>query len=399
MGAGGLAVECSIFYMARRLDTIAARALRAASVSVVAVALSIVMTWPLASGFGRLGRTTTMDGLYSIWNISWVAHALVSDPAHLLDANIFSPHRRALTFSEANLLGGVVATPVWWLTGNAYAAHNTALIFAFCSALVGTWLLVRRLTGSSAAAAPAAILFAFCPYLFSHSAHIQLLMAGGIPLAMLALPRLCDNPSPRRGVVLGLTLGGQALACAYYGIFAGLMVGYGALFLAASRRLWTVGRFWVALAIGAGTSIAVVFPFFLPYLTMQREEGFRRSLADAVRYSAPPASYLASPAHAHQWLIPIARRWGWRADEVLFPGLLALTLGAAGLAVAIRTRRPLSGPAVADREAALLYASMGLVSAWASLGPPAGLYTAMFHSIPLFTFLRAPSRFGLIVAF
>ena len=67
--------------MARRLDTIAARTLRAAAVCVVAVALSIVMTWPLASGFGRLGRTTTMDGLYSIWNIAWVAHAMVSDPA------------------------------------------------------------------------------------------------------------------------------------------------------------------------------------------------------------------------------------------------------------------------------------------------------------------------------
>src|SRR3954447_7482760 len=350
MGARGLAVECSIFYMARRLDTIAARTLRAASVCVVAVALSIVMTWPLASGFGRLGRTTTMDGLYSIWNISWVAHALVSDPAHLLDANIFSPHRRALTFSEANLLGGVVATPVWWLTGNAYAAHNTALIFAFCSTLVGTWLLVRRLTASRAAAAPAAILFAFCPYFFSHSAHIQLLMAGGIPLAMLALHRLCDSPSPRRGVVLGLTLGGQALACAYYGIFAGLMVGYGALFLAASRRLWTVGRFWVALAIGAGTSIAVVFPFFLPYVSMQREEGFRRSLADAVRYSAPAASYLASPAHAHQWLIPVARSLGWHGQEVLFPGLLALALGAAGFGIAIRMRRAPREPAGGDRE-------------------------------------------------
>lgn len=399
MGARGLAVECSIFYMARRLDTIAARTLRAASVCVVAVALSIVMTWPLASGFGRLGRTTTMDGLYSIWNISWVAHALVSDPAHLLDANIFSPHRRALTFSEANLLGGVVATPVWWLTGNAYAAHNTALLFAFCSTLVGTWLLVRRLTGSSAAAAPAAILFAFCPYFFSHSAHIQLLMAGGIPLAMLALHRLCDNPSPRRGVVLGLTLGGQALACAYYGIFAGLMVGYGALFLAASRRLWTVRRFWVALATGAGTSIAVVFPFFLPYVSMQREEGFRRSLADAVRYSAPAASYLASPAHAHQWLIPVARGLGWHGQEVLFPGLLALALGAAGFGITIRMRRAPLESAGGDRETALLYGSLGVLSAWASLGPPAGLYTAMFHAIPLFTFLRAPSRFGLIVAF
>jgi hypothetical protein len=385
--------------MGRRPDTIAARALRAAAVCAVALALAIVMTWPLASGFGRLGRTTTMDGLYSIWNISWVAHAVVSNPAHLLDANIFYPHPRALTFSEANILGGVVASPVWWLTRNPYAAHNTALLFAFTSTLVGMWLLTRHLSGSGAAAALPAVLFAFCPYLFSHSAHIQLLMAGGVPLSMLALHRLADAPSPQRGLLLGVTLAAQALACAYYGVFAGLMVGYGVIFLATSRGLWRVPRFWTAVGIGAGSSVLAVLPFFLPYVWMQREEGFRRSLDDAVRYSAGAASYLASPAHAHQWLIPTARRLGWHAGEVLFPGFLLLAFGAAGAAIALRTRVPQEERRGLDRETAMMYGSLGALSAWASLGPPAWLYTALFRAIPLFTFLRAPSRFGLIVAF
>jgi hypothetical protein len=398
MGGGGLAVECPAFYMERRPDTIAARALRAAAVCAGALALAIVMTWPLAAGFGRLGRTGTMDGLYSIWNISWVARTLVADPVHLLDANIFYPHHHTLTYSEANILGGVVAVPAWWLTRNPYAAHNSALLFAFASTLVGTWLLGRRLTGSSAAAAVAAVLFAFCPYFFSHSAHIQLLMGGGMPLAMLALHRLVDAPSPRRGVVLGLALGAQALACAYYGIFAGLMVGYGVLFLATTRRLWLVRRFWSAVAIAVATSILCVLPFFLPYLSMQREEGFRRSLADAARYSATPASYLASPAHAHQWILRIARSLGWHSGEVLFPGLLLLLLGAAGLALSVRRSLPPSPGAAADRESALMYASLGALAFWASFGPSAWLYTAMFRAIPLFTFLRAPSRFGLVVA-
>jgi hypothetical protein len=384
--------------MGRRPDTIAAGALRAVVVCATALAAAVVMTWPLASGLGRLGRTTTMDGLYSIWNIAWVARTIVSDPAHLLDANIFFPHHAALAFSEANILGGVVAIPAWWLTRNPYAAHNTAALFAFCWTLIGTWLLARRLCGNSLSAVAAAVLFAFCPYFFSHSAHIQLLMAGGMPLAMLALHRLVDAPSPRRGLELGVALWAQALACAYYGIFAGLMVGYGVIFFATRRQLWRVRRFWTAIVLAAVTSVLGVLPFFFPYLSMQREEGFRRTLDDAVRYSATPASYLASPAHAHQWILGIARSLGWHTGEVLFPGVLVIVLAGAGAALALRRTPPPGSSADTTRESALLYGSLGALSFWASFGPAAGLYAALFHAIPLFTFLRAPSRFGLIVS-
>ena len=398
MGGRGLTVECPAFYMGRRPDTIAAGTLRAAAVCAAALAAAVVMTWPLASGLGRLGRTTTMDGLYSIWNIAWVARTIVSDPVHLLDANIFFPHRDALAFSEANILGGVVAVPAWWLTRNPYAAHNTALLFAFCSTLIGTWLLARRLCGNSLAAVASAVLFAFCPYFFSHSAHIQLLMAGGMPLAMLALHRLVDAPSPRRGLELGVTLWAQALACAYYGIFAALMVGYGVIFLATTRQLWRVRRFWTAVVLAAVTSVLGVLPILFPYLSMQRDEGFSRTLDDAVRYSATPASYLASPAHAHQWILAIARSLGWRTGEVLFPGMLVIVLAAAGAALAVRRTQPPGSSTDSSRESALLYGSLGALAFWASFGPAAGLYSALFHAIPLFTFLRAPSRFGVVVS-
>ncbi len=389
--------------MERRSDTIAAGWWRAAAGCAAAVALALLMTWPLAAGFGRLGRTTTMDGLYSTWNIAWVARTIVADPAHLFDANIFSPHRHALAFSEANILGGVVAVPGWWLTRNPYVALNSALIFAFASTLIGAYLLARRLSGSRPAAAVAAVLFAFCPYFFSHSAHIQLLMAGGIPLAMLALHRLADQPTPGRGVVLGVTLALQALACAYYGIFAGLMVGYGVLFFAVTRAPLRARQYWAAVAIAAAVAVLCVTPFFLPYLAMQRDEGFSRTTDDAARYSATLASYLASPAHAHQWLFRIARGMGWRSGEVLFPGMLVVVLGLTGLVLSLRRHAEpdvaAPRPASTDAETAWLYGSLGVLALWASFGPAAGLYAVMFRAVPLFTFLRAPSRFGLVTAF
>ena len=208
--------------MERRPDTISAGPVEARSAKaetaiacVLAVFLACFMTWPLVRAPGRLGRTTTMDGLYSIWNVAWVARTLVTQPLSLFDANIFYPHRDTLAYSEANLVAGLVGIPAWLLTRNPYAAHSSALLFAFASTFIGMWLLARRLSGNGAAAMIAALLFAFCPYFYSHTAHIQLLMAGGIPLSMLALHRLVDEPSPRRGFELGIALAVQALACAY----------------------------------------------------------------------------------------------------------------------------------------------------------------------------------------
>ena len=181
-----------------------------------ALAVSVLMTWPLASGMGHLGRTQNSgDGRFAVWNVAWVAHALTTSPADLFDANIFYPHRRALAFSEANIGAGTLAVPIWAATHNPFAAHNSVVLMAFSASVIFTWLLVRRLTGDGAAAATASILFAFCPYVFARTAHIQLLMIAGIPLSLLAFHRLVDAPSPQRGVALGLALAAQAMSCAY----------------------------------------------------------------------------------------------------------------------------------------------------------------------------------------
>jgi hypothetical protein len=383
--------------MEPRPDTIAARARGAAIACGLALALAIVMTWPLASGLGRLGRTTNMDGLYGIWNVAWVSRTLVTEPASLFDANIFYPHRNTLAYSEANIVAGVIGIPAWLLTHNAYAAHNTALLFAFATSFLGMWWLAGRLSGRTDTSVVAGILFAFCPYFYSHSAHIQLLMAGGMPLSMLALYRLVDRPSVSRGVALGAALALQALACAYYGIFAGLMVGYGVLFLAVRRGLWRVRTFWSALIIGAVAAGLIVLPFLLPYLELQ-EGGFVRSLDDARRYSATWQSYLASPSHLHRPILSLARALGWRIGEVLFPGVLAIVVGIIGAVVCWKPD-PDARPARDDRETLMLYGSFGLLALWGSFGPGAGLYTVLYRVVPLFTFLRAPSRFGLLVVF
>ncbi len=45
----------------------------------------------------------------------------------------------------------------------------------------------------------------------------------------------------------------------------------------------------------------------------------------------------------------------------------------------------------------MFYGLVGLIAFWGSFGPKAGLYTVLYHTIPVFTFLRAPGRFGILV--
>jgi hypothetical protein len=386
--------------MDKRSEGSPAPSVRIVGVWAVAVLLAVAMTWPLASGIGHLGRTeNTGDARYAVWNVAWVAQSLLSDPTRVYDANIFFPHRNALAFSEANLGAGVVALPAWALTRNPFTAFNFVVLFSFVASVVATFYLVQYLTEDTAGAWTAGIIYAFCPYLFSHTAHIQLLMPWGIPLSMLMLHRLVDAPTAARGVLLAFALAIQALSCAYYGIFAALMVGFATIFYAWSRSFWRVGGYWTAIGIAAVLSIGIVTPFFIPYLEIQQETGFARTLDDSRTYSANWRSYLASAAHLHNWMLPrLASMGGWNG-EPLFPGFVAIVMGGTGvlaLARASTSDRSVSR-VTRSREIAVLYGALGLLALWASFGPQAGLYTMLYEVIPVFSFLRAPSRMGIVV--
>ena len=230
----------------------------------VGAVLTVALTYPLAFKIGSVGRVDNGDGQFSIWNVAWVARTLVVDPLHVFDANIFYPHRWTLAYSENNLGAGVLAIPAYWITRNPYFAHNFVVLLAFLLTAIGMYYLVRYLTGDRRAAAVSGICFAFCPHVFGHLPHIQALMAAGLPFCMLAFHRLADRPTPGRGVVLGLVMAAQAISSGYYGVFVMLMVGFAALVVAMSRRLWTDRRYWTAIATAAVVSILIVGPFFLP---------------------------------------------------------------------------------------------------------------------------------------
>lgn len=397
------------------------RVIRGLGVTLLACVLAIVLTYPLAFKMDRAGRLGSGDGQFSLWCVSWVAHALTTNPLALYHANIFYPHTNTLAYSEANIVAGALGIPAYTLSrGNPFTTHNSVVLMAFAFSMISGYALTRYLTGSTAAAIGAGIAFAYCPYIFARTAHMQLLMTFGLPLSWLAMHRFVDRPSIARALALSAALVVQALACAYYGIFAGLIVAFSVLYYAVVRSLWRDWRYWALVALAAVAAIGAVSPFFMPFLAVQKDFGFSRTLEDASMFSADWQAWLASSAYSHGWVLKLIGRW----NEVLFPGLLATVLGLMGAWIGLGLklgsklgRKPAPEQAVAAseaggatsptlagfdsdrrRETTRLYVLIGAIALWASFGPSAGLYRWFYDIIPIFTFLRAPARFGIVVA-
>jgi hypothetical protein len=209
-------------------------------------------------------------------------------------------------------------------------------------------------------------------------------MVFGLPFAMLAFHRAADQPSVGRGAARGAVMAMQAAFCGYYAVFVLLMVGYACVVVAVARRRWTDRAYWIAIGVAAAVAVALVIPQFLPYVLLKRVTGFTRSLEDAQRFSADWRGYFASAAVAHSWMLRLLGHW----KAVAFPGFVALGFGAAGGWMAWKTRRELFA----------IYGGLAAFAFWASFGPAAGFYTLLYHTIPLFAWLRAPGRFSVIVA-
>jgi hypothetical protein len=248
---------------------------------------------------------------------------------------------------------------------------------------------VRHLTRSIAGAAMAGVSYAFCPYMFSHIPQIQLLMTFGPPLVFLALHRFVDEPRAGRAAWLGAALALQALACAYYAIYGGLAAALGLVWFGVATGRWRQPRYWIGGVAAAVLALAIVLPFFLPYLQI-RADGFGRTIDDARLFSADWRAYLASPLLFSSWMLPLLGTW----REVLFPGFVPVVLA---LLAIVRVLHPGRAQPIVRGHVIGFYLVLAGLALWASFGPDAGLYTLLFDTVPLFTFLRAPARLGLIV--
>lgn len=312
--------------------------------------LTVVTTWPLA----RMAWWSSVDygdTLTTAYGMAWQAHALVTDPLHLFDANVMYPFRGTLAFDELNTAPALLGAPLFWLSGNAGLEYNLILLLSFVLCGYGAWLLVRNLTGSTPAGLVTGVAYAFSLYRFGHLEHLTILNGQWLPLVLWALHRLWRRPTWGAAGAFAAFFALQALSSHYLAFYTLLATGLFVVFYAGvERRLPWAFLGW--LAAGGGLATLVVLPVAAGYLLGQ-EGGFHRTLADINRYTATLQSYLAAyagnPLYKDGLLARFADPGTWPWERSLFPGLVAPALAVVALA-GRRQRANGSGPPAAGHD-------------------------------------------------
>ena len=361
------------------------------------VLITVWLTWPLVARLDS-GLSSAADALLNYWALGWDFHILPRDPLALFDANIFSPRKDTLAYSEHMFGIAVVVWPFYLVTGNLTIAYNAAILLSFVLSGLGMYLLVRDLTKSRLAAVVAGTIFLAAPYRFLHLVHVQLLTLQWFPFVFWSLSRFLRDGRPRQLVAVVLFSLLQLLSCNYYAVYlAFAIIVFGLVVLTAGRELLSKKKIFL-LGGGAIVVFVVALPFILPY-QRNREQGFYRRYEDVVHFSASASDY-ANPSSFNkaphfQWL-----RRRARSEKALLPGFAAMGLAAFGLYFGWKAAKgdPLR------RTFWLFFVFLSLAAGVMSLGPELRFgdrvvhlpYRFFYRYVPGFGGIRVPARISVL---
>lgn len=359
---------------------------------------AIVYTWPLALSPASVLAADQGPGdpYLNLWILGWNLQTISERPAALLDgrvfdAPIFHPAPGTLAYSDHQIPQAVAVWPLYRLTGDLVLTYNVLFFASIVACGLAMYLFAWSVTGSRAGAYLAGLAWAAWPFHFAHLLHLQLQALYWLPLGFYFLHRLAAGLRRWHAMALGVVAALQGAASLYYGVIGAIALATGAVVLVAMvgrpRRGVLIRRLLTSAAVG----VLVIAPFVWPYWQAQREEGFTRNLAEAARHAATPTSYLNVPpsnAYAIAGLLPSEAG----PERQLFPGFVILALGLVGASGAFR------GDARALGMSMTAVVVMGFVL---SLGPDGirPLYSTLHRTLFGFQAVRAPARFGVLVAF
>jgi hypothetical protein len=150
--------------------------------------LAVAMTWPALRYPMYTLPQDLGDPSRQAWQMSWLGHILITDPIRLWQSNAYFPAADAFAFGDS-LLGYSLAGMLGTGPSAAILRYNIVFVLAHALLVIGAYALVRQLGARRTGAAVAAVAFAYAPWRLAQEGHLDIISAGGIPLALAMLAR------------------------------------------------------------------------------------------------------------------------------------------------------------------------------------------------------------------
>jgi hypothetical protein len=361
-------------------------------VALAGIALAILTTWPLVLHMGSRIAPDLGDPVRTAWQVAYVGHAMLHDPLHLFNANVFYPHPLSLAFSDS-LLGYGPAAFFGSGTVAALVRYNLLFLWAWSLCFAGAYLLARELGLGRLAGGATGIAFAYAPYRVTEAGHLHVISSGGIALALFLLLRGYRRGSGRLvlagwlvsawQVSLGFTLGLQ------YSYLIAILALLGLAYWWRAGRPALPRRLMVVTCVGMAIFGVVAIYQARPYLKVASEyPTAKRTLKEVKNYSSGPAALVSASSENRIWgpITASARaEVHSKNEDVFFPGLAIFVLAAIGLAMGVYTKRLRAGLALGILTCSVLAMGLGLTGA----GYP---YRLLFDYAPGWDGVRVPGR-------
>ena len=311
-----------------------------------ALALSVVMTWPLVLHLGENVPKDLTDPLPQAWQVAWGGHALVHQPLSFFQSNQFWPLRDTLAFSDA-LLGYAPAGLIGSGPEAAIARYDVLFILSYALCFVGGYLLARELGLGPTGAVVAGAAFAFAPFRLEQDRHMQVISSGGVPLA-IALGLRGYRIGSARWVIaafavaawqfsIGPTLG---LPFTYLLCLLGIV---GVVVWLRRGRPPLPRRVVLATVAGAALYVTVVAVIAQPYLRVSHDHpDAERPPSRIEPFSGPATELVLAPEENLVWgdltsgIFDSIENPG---EKTLMPGIVILALAVVGLGASRLDRR------------------------------------------------------------
>ncbi len=371
--------------------------------------LAVFFTWPLLPHVHNGVVGSRNDTLLNTWIVTWDARTIFTRPWGLFQGNILYPSRDVLAYSEHLFALGVMAAPVYHLSGNPILAYNFLLFLAMVLSGFGCYLLVREWKGSRAGGVIAGAFFSFCIYRISKLGHLHVYFSPFLPFMLLYEHRYLEKGGRKNLLLFGLFLLVQSLSSWHYVAFcffaAGIMWAWKA-FPARRREEW---KRLAAVVATCAVVLACLLPFALPYLRAHaRLPGFERSTREAeTMYSISARDLLVVIPHSVLYGKAPGPLTITETERVCFPGIAVPLLALAALVLLFLRREGERGEECdagrsSRRRAALFFLLLAGAAFLVAMGPEIrGVTNPLYyvlHKLGLLSFIRVPARFYTLFA-